>query len=58
MGRAVSAGLVLLALMTCFSGCANLATTPTVISAQQECERNGGSWRMNFCERSSGGGGY
>jgi hypothetical protein len=28
------------------------------MSAQQECERSGGMWRTNFCERASGGGGY
>jgi hypothetical protein len=58
MERAASTAFVLLLLMAGMSGCADLATSPPVMSAQQQCERNGGIWRTGFCERSSGGGGY
>jgi hypothetical protein len=42
--------------MAVASGCADMATAP-MMSAQQECERTGGMWRTNFCDRASGGGG-
>jgi len=57
MARAVSTGFVLLVLTAVVSGCADMAMTPPVMSAQQECERTGGMWRTNFCDRASGGGG-
>ena len=56
MARAVSTGFVLLVLMAVASGCADMATAP-IMSTQQECERTGGMWRTNFCDRASGGGG-
>jgi hypothetical protein len=48
----VALGLMLLAV----GGCAQMANAPAM-SAQQECERAGGIWRSNTCERASGGGG-
>jgi len=58
MARTASTGFVLLVLAAVVSGCADMAMTSPVMSAQQECERSGGMWRTNFCERASGGGGY
>jgi len=58
MARTVSTGFVLLVLAAVVSGCADMAMISPVMSAQQECERSGGMWRTNFCERASGGGGY
>jgi len=58
MGRAMSTGFVLLVLMAGVAGCTDMAMTAPVMSVQQECERSGGIWRANFCERASGGGGY
>ncbi len=55
MAKTVSTGFVLLVLIAVVAGCADLATAP-VMSAQQECERSGGMWRSNSCERASGGG--
>ena len=54
MERRIALGLVVLAIAV--SGCAQMANAP-VMSAQQECERAGGIWRSNTCERASGGGG-
>jgi hypothetical protein len=58
MGRVMFAvfGLWLLAFTT--TGCAGQLMKAPVASAQQECERSGGIWRTNSCERASGGGGY
>jgi hypothetical protein len=58
MGRAISAGFVLLILMAGVAGCTASSMTAPVMSAQQECERSGGVWRMSVCDRGSGGGGY
>ncbi len=33
------------------------ASAPPVATAQQECERSGGTWRSGICEREGGGGG-
>jgi hypothetical protein len=54
----MSTGLVLLILMAGVAGCTASSMTAPVMSAQQECERSGGVWRMSVCDRGSGGGGY
>jgi hypothetical protein len=38
------------------AGCAERAATAPAATAQQECERAGGSWRNERCETSAGGG--
>jgi len=58
MGRGTSVVLGLLMLAIAAAGCAGQMTSAPMASAQQECERSGGIWRSNFCERASGGGGY
>ena len=57
MGKAMFTGFALLAVAVAVSGCADFATTAPVLSVQQECERSGGVWRSESCERASGGGG-
>jgi hypothetical protein len=56
MERRIALGLVVLAIAA--AGCAAQMANAPVMSAQQECERAGGIWRSNTCERASGGGGY
>ncbi len=55
MERRIALGLVVLAVAA--AGCAAQMANAPVMSAQQECERAGGIWRSNTCERASGGGG-
>ena len=58
MGNATSAVFGLLLLASAMTGCAGQMANAPVASAQQECERSGGIWRTNSCERAGGGGGY
>ena len=47
-----------LLLMAGTAGCAESVTSPpaSAITAQQECERAGGTWRATRCETSAAGG--
>ena len=47
-----------LLLMGSVAGCAESVTSPpaSAATAQQECERSGGTWRGTRCETSAGGG--
>lgn len=58
MRKATAAVFGLLLLACAMAGCAGQMANAPVVSAQQECERSGGIWRSNSCERASGGGGY
>jgi len=58
MERRTSVALGLVLLVAAITGCAGQTANAPVASAQQECERAGGIWRSNTCERASGGGGY
>jgi hypothetical protein len=52
MARAIGSLLLVLVL----SGCADRVTPEGPETAQQECERTGGTWRGTRCETSAGGG--
>jgi hypothetical protein len=45
-----------LLLMASVAGCAESVTPAPAATAQQACERSGGTWRGTRCETSSGGG--
>ena len=53
MGKAKRGVIGVLLLVAGIAGCA--APAPPVTAAQQECERSGGTWRGETCERSRGG---
>jgi hypothetical protein len=45
-----------LCLMLSLAGCAESVAPAPAATAQQTCERAGGTWRGTRCETSSGGG--
>lgn len=54
MGKAVRGGVGVLLLMVELAGCG--APALPVTTAQQECERSGGAWRGETCDRAARGG--
>ena len=58
MQRRTSVALGLALPAVAIAGCAGRIANAPVMSAQQDCERTGGIWRSNTCERTAGGGGY
>ena len=56
MGKALAAGFGLLILAVSVAGCIEGGSTAPVASMQQECERSGGKWRGDACQREMGGG--
>ena len=52
----MSAALGLSLLISGLAGCGERAATTPGATAQQDCERTGGTWRNERCETSSGGG--
>jgi hypothetical protein len=58
-GTALQTVIGSLLLMASVAGCAESgasAPAPAAATAQQECERSGGTWRGARCETSAGGG--
>ena len=53
MGKAARRVVGVLLLMAGLAGCG--APAAPVATAEQECERSGGTWRGGACERSRGG---
>jgi hypothetical protein len=54
--RTASRTIGWLLLMLAVAGCAESVAPAPAGTAQQECERSGGTWRGTRCETSAGGG--